>query len=65
MEINRNKWERCEKCRYEKEDMLIYYPCDIDTVVGFETGWAQYCPECGRPLTEEGWEKLERKVYGE
>lgn len=53
MEINRNKWERCEKCRYEQEDMLIYYPCDLDTVVGFETGWAQYCPECGYPLTEE------------
>lgn len=24
-----------------------------------------FCPECGRPLTEEAWEELEKRVRGE
>lgn len=45
----------CPKCRYEdgKEPMDIYYPDGWDNGIGFEYGKAIFCPECGRPLTDE------------
>lgn len=45
----------CPKCRYEdgKEPMEIYYPDGWDNGIGFEYGKAIFCPECGRPLTDE------------
>ena len=48
-------WGGCHKCRYEddKEPMEIYYPDGWDNGIGFEYGKAIFCPECGRPLTDE------------
>ena len=45
----------CPKCKYEdgKEPMNIYYPDGWDNGIGFEYGNAIFCPECGRPLTDE------------
>lgn len=65
MKLDRSKWKFCEKCKYEKSDMVIYFSYDIDTVIGFESWGARYCPECGQPLVEEAWEELERKVFEE
>lgn len=25
----------------------------------------RFCCECGRPLTEQSWQELERRVFGE
>lgn len=44
--IDREKWEPCECCRSAK----------------FMNGQSMYnfCPSCGRPLTDEAWEDLEK-----
>lgn len=69
MKIDRSKWEQCEmcvscgNCWYAKNDK-DYVPCnkcvefDQFDPVGF-------CRACGRPLTEDDWEELEKKVFGE
>lgn len=72
--IDRSKWEPCPCCkpgchncvnmnawdRYGKPNVCLqcnhysnYEPDD------------RFCSDCGRPLTESSWEKLERKVFGE
>lgn len=30
----------------------------------FSERYHQYCPECGRPQTEEAWAELERRING-
>jgi hypothetical protein len=54
----------CPKCRYEdgKEPMDIYYPDGWDNGIGFEYGKAIFCPECGRPLTDEAVEMVMERL---
>ena len=73
--IDREKWEPCKFCRSENKAPLGFDSAnDVVTIVtdnnaaaieadsfGFIVG---YCPRCGRPLTEEAWAKLERRVCG-
>ncbi len=66
--IDRSEWEGCRKCRscwtcksaiepvraenskcFVCEDLSNYEPLN-------------FCPHCGRPLTEEAWVELERRV---
>lgn len=68
--IDRSKWEACRKCRscwtcksaiepvraenskcFLCEDSSNYEPLN-------------FCPHCGRPLTEEAWAELERRLRG-
>lgn len=65
--MNISQWEqKCDKCKYEDDDdgITIYYPSDWDNGIGFEYGNAIFCPKCGRPLTKEAWEKLEKRIGG-
>ena len=57
-------WGGCHKCRYEdgKEPMEIYYPDGWDNGIGFEYGKAIFCPECGRPLTDEAVEMVMERL---
>lgn len=64
MKINREAWKPCEKCQYEDEEMRIYYPSDWDGGIGFEMDYAIFCPKCGRPLNEQAWEILEKRLGG-
>lgn len=69
--IDRSEWEGCRKCRscwtcksaiepvraenskcFLCEDLSNYEPLN-------------FCPHCGRPLTEEAWVELERRLKGE
>lgn len=72
--IDREKWEPCEHCKPSKnaldrwgphqfpiDDGAIYY-YDVDD--GWEGEEINFCPWCGRPLTEEAWAELERRVCG-
>lgn len=58
--IDRSKWEFCLWCKD-----LQYLPhemcADVKMPGGSEIG-ASFCPSCGRPLTEEAWAELERRV---
>ena len=57
--VSREQVERmfpgCAKCEYEDdgEPLRIYYPDGWDNGIGFEYGKAIFCPECGKPLTDE------------
>ena len=71
--IDRDKWDRCGKCKscencineadynpYEGE----YGECgNCYQMSNFEP--KKFCHECGRPLTEEAWTELERRIFGE
>lgn len=60
--IDRSKWEFCLWCKD-----LQYLPHEMCAGIkmpgGSEIG-ASFCPSCGRPLTEEAWAELERRVRG-
>lgn len=74
MKLDRSKWEPCPCCkpgchncinvnawdRYGKPNVCLqcndysnYEPDD------------RFCSDCGRPLTEDSWKELEKKVFGE
>ena len=60
--IDRSKWEFCLWCKD-----LQYLPhemcADVKMPGGSAIG-ASFCPSCGRPLTEEAWAELERRLKG-
>lgn len=70
MKIDRTKWEPCELCASKvlKEVGIrdwygyrIFLRCGIGEID--ENERFQFCPKCGRPLTEKAWKELERKVF--
>lgn len=76
MKIDRSKWEPCEFCGYAEYPDRKHYPkdgylfyagfsrqYDVDDFHEEETEDVRFCPMCGRPLKEEAWKELERKVF--
>lgn len=72
--IDRSEWKPCEHCKsaeYPPQKFgahqfpvvgnEIYF---YDTEYGWECEEIKHCPWCGRPLTEEAWAELERRVRG-
>lgn len=72
--IDREAWEPCECCKpsengldpygghyFQIDGKEIYYN---DTDDGWEGEEINFCPWCGRPLTEEAWAMLEKKLNG-
>ena len=58
--IDRSKWECCLWCK--DLQYLPYEMCaDVKMPGGSEIG-ASFCPSCGRPLTEEAWAELEKRM---
>lgn len=66
--IDREKWEPCHVCG--KWNILLYRgfrtaeeAMDLSGKSHpHTTGGAWFCPRCGRPLTPEAWEELERRL---
>lgn len=66
--LDRRRWEGCEYCLEDKDLMTLTLdvPDEVEIPsdrVGFR--WNEeprYCPICGRPLTEEAWAVLERRL---
>lgn len=50
--LDRSRWEGCELCG------------DQDVLECMLTWERKYCNNCGRPLTEEAWAELERRING-
>lgn len=50
--IDREAWEPCMLCKNPKSlNLFLEMNC-------------RYCPKCGRPLTEEAWAELEKRLRG-
>ena len=69
--IDREKWKPCEWCGSvgKTSDNWVCTLEDDDghTVTNNHIvvrATANYCPECGRPLTDEAWELLEKRLRG-
>lgn len=63
--LDRSRWEGCEFCLSEWQDQG---PC-VCACSSFNISNKQYatrfCPVCGKPLIEEAWAELERRIGGE
>lgn len=55
VKLDRSRWEGCGCCTAGDggfRELLDKW------------GYPDYCPKCGRPLTEEAWVELERRIGG-
>ncbi|MCI7325961.1 hypothetical protein MR657_11175 [bacterium] len=75
--LDRSAWEPCEFCGYAeypdkalqpKEGYLFYAGFSkqrgVDSFCEGETEEINFCPICGRPLTDAAWEMLEKRLEG-
>lgn len=76
--LDRSRWKGCEHCTtgrdyndYKKwtegelgEIRISKDELNIDVGPYWETVKIKFCPFCGRPLTEEAWAELERRIGG-
>lgn len=70
--IDRSKWEACDNCKKAcwncKHNLFCCEGNDkeCDDCVNQSKwewgGYQRYCSKCGRPLTEEAWAELERRL---
>lgn len=68
--LDRSLWEgcpvcitnECETCKYTYCRKREYPCCDCSRNKKYEPDG--FCPVCGRPLTEEAWAELERRING-
>lgn len=71
--IDRSKWEACDHCKkacwncnhnlFAVKEMTKCDDCVNQSKWEF-LAYQNYCPKCGRPLTEEAWAELERRLRG-
>ena len=75
--VNRYTWATCSVCK-EKEDPCLIEDCFRKNAPGcrfdckkyheykdsmrMSTGNAKFCPACGRPLAEEAWTILDKRI---
>lgn len=52
VKLDRSRWEKCRGCDLCKNDYAVYHIFP----------YYKFCPMCGRPLTEEAWAELERRI---
>lgn len=60
------QWEPCRVCSSEYSQKIVavverYHGCVTEAI---KTVKVSYCPVCGRPLTEEAWAELEKRLRG-
>ena len=61
--LDRRRWEGCDRCNLElykhtgADGSGVYFQSTIS-----ETDAFLYCPRCGRPLTNEAWVELGRRI---
>lgn len=66
--LDRSRWEGCECCHDQRKicvNVGNYVYCedfDCEGCQYFQS--ADYCRNCGKPLTEEAWMELERRISG-
>ena len=70
--IDRSVWEPCEHCKPSKNPLDRWgphqFPIDGNQIYCYDTddGWEgeeiNFCPWCGRPLTDAVWDMLEKRL---
>ena len=68
IELDRTKWEGCDVCNAKGCKTCVHcivprttYPCNI-CGLGSKFEPVGFCPVCGKPLTDEAWTQLERRL---
>lgn len=64
--IYKKKWGLCDVCQKGYYGLSANYfvyneQRNTSTIYNVEV---RYCPRCGRPLTEEAWKELEKRLEG-
>ena len=63
--INREKWEPCELCSGKHLQTVGFddriYLCSGNSKPP-ENERFRFCPSCGRPLTDQAWDELEKRL---
>ena len=63
--LDRRRWEGCDTCNNTPGIMLGEITiCIGRRILTTESHEFKYCPECGRPLTEEAWAEMEGRIGG-
>lgn len=72
--LDRSAWEPCEHCKPSKNPLDRWghhqFPIDGNEIYCYDTddGWEceeiNFCPWCGRPLTDAAWEMLGERLEG-
>lgn len=67
--LDRNRWEGCEWCRQKYCDNCFWGIKMKDSArcarCNEKSEWTplvSYCSNCGRPITDEAWEKMDRRI---
>lgn len=70
--LDRSAWEPCEHCKPSKNPLDRWGPHQFlidgneiyfyDTDDGWEGEEINFCPWCGRPLTDAAWDMLEKRL---
>lgn len=64
--IDREKWEPCHSCDSKCLTCMVTetHKCRICKDYKYYLPLYQFCPKCGRPLTDEAWDELEKRLRG-
>lgn len=63
--LDRGRWEGCCTCNNTPGIMLGEITmCIGKRILTTESHEFKFCPECGKPLTEEAWAEMERRIGG-
>lgn len=69
--LDRSRGEGCGCCKALTCESCLFLGCPTDKKSCIEcVNWSEYAPmnychNCGRPLTEEAWAELERRIKSE
>lgn len=61
--LDRSRWEGCEWCE-NTGAVIIEQHHAFRSKRKRGSAVAIYCPSCGKPLTEDAWAELERRIGG-
>lgn len=56
--LDRSRWEGCHYCDDQETVMELDWIYGLDHILHDY----KFCPMCGRPLTEEAWAEMERRL---
>lgn len=67
--LDRSRWEGCQECTPQSCGTCLRYdnrntgdPCTTSCIKHSKYKPVNFCKNCGRPLTDEAWAELERRI---